>query len=187
MITNLKNIFGVECGVSDHSLDPILVPTLCVLCGGTLIEKHITLSRKTSGLDDPVALEPEQFALMVHAVGQTQAVVRHYGYDDGFKRAIGQLAEQFGLQKVMAALGSGIKKLAPAEAANYGRTNRSLHFMHDMKKGEKITEKDVAILRTEKVLTPGISPEFYDTIIGAVLAKDVVSGAGVLFSDLIAK
>lgn len=187
LITNLKNIFGVECGVSDHSLDPILVPTLCVLCGGTLIEKHITLSRKTSGLDDPVALEPEQFALMVHAVGQTQAVVRHYGHDDGFKRAIRQLAEQFGLQKVMTALGSGIKKLAPAEAANYGRTNRSLHFMHDMKKGEKITEKDVAILRTEKVLTPGISPEFYDTIIGAVLAKDVESGAGVLFSDLIAK
>ena len=185
VITNLKNVFGIEAGVSDHSLDPALVPVLSVLCGGTLIEKHITLSRKTSGLDDPVALEPEQFALMVHVVHQTEAALRHYGDIIGFKRAVEQLSEQFGQNKVEAALGDGVKKLAAAEETNYGRTNRSLHFMRAMKKDEIVGEGDIAILRTEKILTPGVSPEFFDLLVGKKLARDVEDGAGVQFEDFI--
>lgn len=184
IITTLKNLFGIECGVSDHSLDPILVPSLSIACGGTVIEKHITLSRKTAGLDDPVALEPEQFAMMVHVVHQTEAVMRHYGNETGLERTIGQLSEQFGHDKVVAVLGDGVKKLAPAEEANYGRTNRSLHFMRAMKKGEVIGEGDVAVLRTEKILTPGISPEYLDDVIGKTLACDVEDGAGVQFLSL---
>ena len=38
---------------------------------------------------------------------------------------------------------------------------------------------------TEKVLTPGISPEFLDDVIGKTLSCDVVDGAGVQFSDLL--
>ena len=179
VISTLSNQFKIECGVSDHSLDPVLVPVLSVACGGTVIEKHITLSRETMGLDDPVALEPEQFALMVHTVHQTEATFRHYGSELGMKRTVEQLGEQFGTDRVKAVLGDGIKRLAPAEEANYGRTNRSLHFMHDMKAGEVIGENDVAVLRTEKVLTPGLTPDYLEKVIGARLTKDVTSGAGV--------
>jgi sialic acid synthase SpsE len=187
LITNLKNIFGVECGVSDHSLDPILVPSLSIAAGGTIIEKHITLSRKTEGLDDPVALEGEQFAMMVHVIHQSEVTLRHYGKETGIQRIIDQLSEQFGKEKVLKVLGDGIKRLASGEKENYGRTNRSLHFMHDMKKGEKIKKGDVEILRTEKILTPGISPEYYDLIQGAVLAQDVKSGAGVRLENFLGK
>ncbi len=185
LITNLKNIFGVECGVSDHSLDPILVPSLSVACGGTIIEKHITLSRQTMGLDDPVALEPEQFGMMVHCVHQTDAAIRHYGFELAYNRILSQLEEQFGDVKITQVLGDGIKRLAPAEEANYGRTNRSLHFMNAMKAGQVIGEGDVAVLRTEKVLTPGISPEYLDDVIGKTLARDVEAGEGVLMEALI--
>ena len=184
VITTLASQFGIECGVSDHSLDPVLVPCLSVACGGTVIEKHITLSRKTAGLDDPVALEPEQFALMVHTVHQTEATFRHYGKELGMKRTIEQLSEQFGKDRVEAVLGDGIKKLAPAEEANYGRTNRSLHFMHDMKKGEVIGAEDVAVLRTEKILTPGLTPDWLDKVIGKTLLRDVESGQGVQKEDI---
>ena len=184
VIKTLSEKFGIECGVSDHSLDPILVPCLSVACGGTVIEKHITLSRQTMGLDDPVALEPEQFALMVHTVHQTEAVFRHYGNDLGIKRTIDQLSEQFGRERVIAVLGDGVKKLAPAEEANYGRTNRSIHFMHDMKKGEVVCADDVAVLRTEKILIPGLTPDWLDKIVGAVLARDVEAGQGVQKEDL---
>ena len=187
VITTLSEQFGIECGVSDHSLDPVLVPCLSVACGGTVIEKHITLSRKTMGLDDPVALEPEQFALMVHTVHQSEASLRHYGKELGYERILQQLGEQFGNEKVQCVLGDGIKKLAPAEEANYGRTNRSLHFMRSLKQGDVVGESDIGILRTEKILTPGISPEFYDEIIGSVLARDVEDGAGVQWSDVIKK
>lgn len=185
LIENLKNIFGVECGVSDHSLDAILVPSLSILCGGTIIEKHITLSRKTSGLDDPVALEGEQFALMVHIVHQTEQVLKRYGKQKGFEIAIEQLKESYSKEKIFNALGNGVKTLAESEKANYGRTNRSLHFMRSMKKGEKITLKDIGVLRTEKILSPGISPEFLKNVEGAILTRDVKSGSGVQFEDLI--
>ena len=179
VIATLASLFGIECGVSDHSLDPVLVPVLSVACGGTVIEKHITLSRETMGLDDPVALEPEQFALMVHTVHQTEATFRHYGAELGMERTVEQLSEQFGKERVTAVLGDGVKRLAPAEEANYGRTNRSLHFMRNMKAGEVIGENDVAVLRTEKVLTPGLTPDWLDKVIGARLTQDVTSGAGV--------
>ena len=185
VITSFTGLFGIECGVSDHSLDPILVPVLSIACGGTLIEKHITLSRETMGLDDPVALEPEPFALMVHTVHQTEATFRHYGAEVGMQRTIDQLSEQFGKERVLAVLGDGRKKLAPAEEANYGRTNRSLHFMRAMKAGEIIGQGDVAVLRTEKVLSPGISPEYLDVVIGKTLACDVEDGDGVLMDNLL--
>ncbi len=187
LVENLGKIFGVETGVSDHSLDPILVPVLSVLCGGTLIEKHITLSRKTSGLDDPVALEGEQFALMVHSVHQTEALLNRYGKEKGWEIAFSQLEESFEPKKILSCIGDGIKKLALAEEQNYGRTNRSLHFMRSLKKGEKIVPSDIGVLRTEKVLTPGISPEFLNLVIGSFLAKDVENGSGVQFEDFIKK
>ncbi|WP_022931607.1 N-acetylneuraminate synthase family protein [Treponema bryantii] len=185
LISTLHSVLGIETGLSDHSLDPVLVPVLSTACGGTIIEKHFTLSRQTSGLDDPVALEPEQFALMVHTVHQTEATFRHYGEALGMERTIEQLAEQFGRQRVMTVLGDGVKRLASAEEANYGRTNRSLHFMRAMKKGETISQSDIAILRTEKILTPGISPEYYDLLIGKKISRDVEDGAGVQFEDFI--
>ena len=184
VIKTLAGQFGIECGVSDHSLDPILVPCLSVACGGTVIEKHICLSKKDSGLDDPVALEPEQFAMMVHCVHQSEAAIRHYGAELAYDKILHQLADQFGEQKIKEALGDGIKRLAPAEEANYGRTNRSLHFMHAMKADDIIKEEDIGVLRTEKILTPGISPEYLDEVIGKTLACDVEDGEGVKHSDI---
>ena len=187
LVSSLKNIFGVETGLSDHSLDPVLVPVLSVMCGGTVIEKHITLSRKTKGLDDPVALEPEQFALMVHCVHQTEAAMNRYGSVKGRETVIKQLCESYDEKRILSVIGDGIKRLAPAEKANYGRTNRSLHYLRALKAGDRITEKDIAVLRTEKELSVGISPEFYRTVTGSVLSRDVEDGAGVRFEDFLSK
>ena len=183
LIENLSSIFGLPCGLSDHSLDPVLVPVLSILCGGKMIEKHITLSRKTSGLDDPVALEGEQFALMVHAVHQTEALLKRYGKERGQKEMFSQLSESYPMEKIQAVLGNGVKKLAPSEKENYGRTNRSLHYMKDLPAGKIIEPKDLAPLRTEKVLEPGISPEYLDLLLGKKLCRPVQDGAGVKLED----
>lgn len=187
VIETLRNIFGVETGLSDHSLDPVLVPALAASFGATVFEKHICLSKKDGGLDDPVALEPEQFAQMSHALRQCEVSIARYGTDIARKRIITEMSESYGKEKVAAVIGNGVKRLAPAELANYGRTNRSLHFMRDMKAGEIIGEKDVAVLRTEKILSPGISPKFLENIIGAKLSQNVTSGAGVQFEDVISR
>ncbi|MBR1722181.1 MAG: N-acetylneuraminate synthase family protein [Treponema sp.] len=185
LIPNLSAIFGIPCGVSDHSLDPVLVPSVAAALGGTMIEKHITLSKETDGLDDPVALTGEQFSLMTHCLRQCEAAFRQYE-DKAPAYILNQLKSEYGnrIDKIM---GDGIKKLAKAEESNYGRTNRSLHFMKSMKAGETIRKEDISVLRTEKVLSVGLHPRFLDNVIGSQLSKDVKNGDGVQLEDIIIK
>lgn len=169
----LQKELEINIGVSDHSLDPLLVPTLSLTCGSTMIEKHITLSTDTDGLDDPIALNPHDFNKMVLSIKK---------HEKSPKTAIiKQLHEDFDAKLIQDTLGTGIKQLANSESQNYGRTNRSIHFMRDMKKGEVITEKDIAVLRTEKILSVGISPEHYKAVIGKRLLQDVSDGDGLQF------
>jgi len=183
LIPNLSKIFGVDCGVSDHSLDPILVPSIACALGATMIEKHITLSKETDGLDDPVALTGEQFGFMSYSIHQCEAVFRQYG-KNAKDYILNQLKSEYE-ERIDKILGDGIKKLSKSEKQNYGRTNRSLHFMRSMKKGEKITQNDIGILRTEKVLSVGLHPEFLEQVIGATLTQDIEDGCGVELKHLI--
>ncbi len=185
LIAAFQKDFGVAAGLSDHSLDPILVPCLAASQGATVFEKHITLSKKTSGLDDPVALEPGQFLQMTRALRQCRAAMNRYGSERGEKEIIAQMSEQYGSERVQKVLGSGIKALAPAEEKNYGRTNRSLHYMKAFEAGHVLTADDIGVLRTEKVLTPGLSPEFLESVIGKKLRRAVDDGAGVLADDFL--
>jgi sialic acid synthase SpsE len=185
VLESLSAIFGIPVGVSDHSLDPILVPLLAVASGAVAIEKHICLSKADPGLDDPVALEPKAFARMTHAVREALS-----GKADApsVKSAIIEgLSGEYGKERIHAILGSGVKALAPSERANYTRTNRSIHYVRDMAQSAVIAEGDVAILRTEKILTPGLSPEWLDAIVGARLTRGVTAGAGVAWEDVVSR
>lgn len=203
LVKNLSRIFGIKCGISDHSTDPVLIPVLSTICSSVMIEKHFTLSNETDGLDDPVALTPQKFSLMCHAVKQTLAIIERYKNEENalngactelsqnyipdaaFDYVIKTLSREYSLKKITACLGDGVKKLGKSERQNYGRTNRSIHYMRPMKKGEQITNRDLGILRTEKILTPGLHPEFLPEIIGARLSRDVQNGCGVQWNDLL--
>ena len=185
VLESLSAIFGIPVGVSDHSLDPVLVPLLAVASGAAVIEKHICLSKGDPGLDDPVALEPETFARMTRAVRDALS-----GKADarGVKSwIIESLSKEYGKARIESILGSGVKALAPSERANYSRTNRSIHFLRDMAPGAAIGEADVALLRTEKVLSPGLSPEWLGAIVGARLVRGVTAGAGVTWEDVVSR
>jgi sialic acid synthase SpsE len=179
VLESLSLVFGVEVGVSDHSLDPVLVPVLATACGASMIEKHITLSREDGGLDDPVALTPTLFAEMTKEVRKAETMSKD--------EIIADLSARYGADRVRAILGTGVKALAPSERANYTRTNRSIHAMRNLVEGELIAESDVALLRTEKVLSPGLSPEFMEAIIGARLARYVKNGEGISWNDVITR
>jgi sialic acid synthase SpsE len=176
VLATLGSAFGIPVGVSDHSLDPVLVPALSVAAGGSIVEKHICLSRDESGLDDPIALPPAGFAAMVRAIRAAQAAAP--------VATISVLAAEYGAAEVEAVLGEGAKRLAPSEAANYGRTNRSVHAMRAVRKGECFGPADLAILRTEKVLRPGLDPELLAVLIGRRAMRDIASGEGVEWEDV---
>ena len=83
----LSVLLGLAAGVSDHSRDPVLVPALSVCAGASIVEKHICLSRSDPGLDDPIALPPEEFLRMTDAIrtaardprSAREALERDYG------------------------------------------------------------------------------------------------------------
>ena len=171
-----KQLFGVKTGVSDHSINPCLVPAISVLEGSSFIEKHITLTKKDGGLDDPIALIPLEFAKMVSMVRSMEKLQ--------FEDQLLFLEDAFGKARVESVIGDGVKRLADSERANYGRTNRSVHALEGLNKGVVLTEENTALLRTEKILKPGIRPEYYRDILGKRLVKDVASGQGIRTVDL---
>lgn len=176
VLESLGSVLGLPIGVSDHSLDPRLVPALSIACGGCAVEKHFCLSRKDGGLDDLIALTPHDFRAMADAVRSAQGLT-----DQGIVR---WMADEYGEARVEAVLGDGIKRLAKSEDANYGRTNRSLHALRRISAGEALGPGNVAILRSEKVLRPGIHPEFYELACSRLAARDVPSGEGILWEDI---
>jgi sialic acid synthase SpsE len=181
LLGTLRGIFGVEVGVSDHSLDPVLVPALAVLNGACIIEKHFTLSRSGSGLDDPIALEPKAFGRMVRRVRETESAVS--GGNGPAARAA--LEREYGARRVDRVEGSGVKELAASEKSNYIRTNRSIHALIEIPEGAVIRAEATALLRTEKKLRPGIGPEFLSLVIGANAKRRIPAGEGIVWEDII--
>ena len=83
-----------------------------------MIEKHFTLSRDLPGPDHRFAIEPDELTAMVRAIRDAHA-----------------------------ALGTGIKRMAPAEADLYVTARRSLFAARDIAAGTVLGEADVAVLR----------------------------------------
>ena len=176
VLKSLASVFGVPMGVSDHSLDPSLVPALATAMGTAVIEKHFCISRSDNGLDDPIALPPEEFAQMVQAVRRAEKA--------GSDATIEAMCLEHGNDLVESVLGDGIKRLAPSEKANYTRTNRSIHALRDINEGETIERDMFACLRTEKILTPGLSPYWEEQIIGLKARRFIPAGKGICLGDI---
>jgi N-acetylneuraminate synthase len=77
-IPHLRNLFGCEVGLSDHTMG-IGVSVASVALGATVIEKHFTLSRADGGVDSAFSMEPAEMTQLVieserawHALGHIQ-------------------------------------------------------------------------------------------------------------------
>jgi sialic acid synthase SpsE len=180
LLPNLAAIFGCPVGVSDHSLDPELVPSLAAALGAAVIEKHFCLSRDDPGLDDPIAQPPADFKRMVRAVRRVSAQA-----GGGCDAALEAIINERGRDTVEAVLGDGVKRLAPSERVNYERTNRSIHALRDIAAGETLKAGDFAVLRTEKILRPGLHPSWEKKLPGRTTTRFIPAGEGIVAEDLL--
>jgi sialic acid synthase SpsE len=57
--------------------------------------------------------------------------------------------------------------------------------MREISAGEVLAEEDIAVLRTEKVLRPGLGPEFLSAIVGARARRQIPDGEGIVWADLL--
>lgn len=63
-IPHLRELFGCEVGLSDHTMG-VGVSVASVALGATVIEKHFTLSRADGGVDSAFSMEPSEMAQLV--------------------------------------------------------------------------------------------------------------------------
>jgi N-acetylneuraminate synthase len=74
-IPHLRELFGCEVGLSDHTMG-VGVSVASVALGATVIEKHFTLSRADGGVDSAFSMEPAE---MAHLVVETERAWQSLG------------------------------------------------------------------------------------------------------------
>ena len=79
-IPHLKELFGAETGLSDHTLG-IGVAVASVALGATVIEKHFTLSRTDGGVDSVFSMEPGEMKLLVEETHTAWQALGRVSYD----------------------------------------------------------------------------------------------------------
>lgn len=78
-IKNMREIFEVPVGLSDHSQGSVGAVTAVAL-GAKIIEKHFCLSRTRNGPDASFSMEPEEFADMVKNIRQAEKAIGRVCY-----------------------------------------------------------------------------------------------------------
>ena len=139
-ILTIKKTFNLPVGFSDHT-QSTLIPSVAVALGAKVIEKHFTLSRKLKGPDHLFSLEP----------GELKEMVKN-------------------IRNVEKSFGSGIKKPIEREIKKEKLIRRGIVANKELKKGEKITSKDIT---TKRVGEGAILPKYYKHILGRKLIRNV--------------
>lgn len=73
-IKTLKEEFGIQAGISDHS-PGALIPIASVTLGASIVEKHVTFSRSLPGPDHSFAMTMEEFADMILEIRKLEKVL----------------------------------------------------------------------------------------------------------------
>lgn len=140
-IGTLERAFGCPVGFSDHT-PGIEAGPWAVAAGACVLEKHFTLDRSLPGPDHAASLEPGELAAAVRAVRALEA-----------------------------ALGDGIKRVMPSEAANKPAMQKSLVARRAIAAGETITAESLACKRP----ATGLPPAFWERVIGRPAARDIAA------------
>lgn len=84
-MSNMRETFGVEVGLSDHTLG-ITVPIVAVALGAKVIEKHFILDKCIGGPDASFSLEPHEFRQMVDSVRDAEKALGKIEYSINDKK-----------------------------------------------------------------------------------------------------
>ena len=142
VMDTLRKAFGVPVGYSDHTLG-IGVPVAVASLGGELLEKHITLSRKSDGPDHGFAIEPDELGNMVSQM---------------------RVAEM--------AVGKTQKRRQPEEEEHVKRGRRSLFSATPIKAGEPLTLDNVKVVRPGVGIDPMFLELLLGKIVNRNIASD---------------
>jgi pseudaminic acid synthase len=78
-IRDMQSRFGVQVGLSDHTLSNITSITACAL-GATMIEKHFILDKSQKGPDSDFSISPEELSLLCQDTKEAWSSLGEAGY-----------------------------------------------------------------------------------------------------------
>src|SRR5471032_1951641 len=135
-IPHLRELFGCEVGLSDHSMG-VGVSVAAVALGASVVEKHFTLDRAAGGVDASFSLEPSELASLVveterswQSLGQvhygpTEAELKSLGYRRSLyvvrEMAAGEVFSRDNVRAIRPGLGLAPSTLKPCWAAVLAR------------------------------------------------------------------
>lgn len=124
MIPDMRERFGVNVGLSDHSPGS-LVPIVAVALGVIVVEKHFILDRSIGGPDSAFSMNKEEFAQLVKDIRAAESSLGIVDYS-----------------------------ITPAKEKARLAAGRSLYVAKDIKAGELITRENVRCVRPGYSLHP---------------------------------
>jgi N,N'-diacetyllegionaminate synthase len=135
----IASALDVKTGYSDHTLG-IEVPVAAVALGASVIEKHFTLDKNMEGPDHKASLNPEELKNMVSAIRNIEKAIS----------------------------GTGIKVPSRSEEKNIAIARKSIVAAIPIRKGEILSDLNLAVKRPGT----GISPMKWYEVYGTRAIKD---------------
>ena len=120
----IKEKLNVNIGYSDHTLG-IEIPIAAVAMGATIIEKHFTLDKNSSGPDHKSSLNPKELKKMILSI-----------------------------RKIETSLGNGKKIPTNSELKNLIIVRKSIRASKNILKGEFFSEKNITVKRPANGISP---------------------------------
>lgn len=145
---------GIVIGYSDHSADPTAAPVAAVALGVKMVEKHITLDKRSEGPDHSFALEPDELKIMVKAIRKTEE----------------KLNSGKGIKVDSKLLGRSDRNPFLEEVYVRDFAFRRLFVIKNIKNNEKFTPDNIAVLRPgekgKKFAKSALHSRYYNILIG---------------------
>lgn len=177
IIKLLKMTFGIPVGFSDHTTSPFIAPSVAVAVGADVIEKHFTINKRKAGLDHYFALEPIELKQMIKTIREVERIK--------VNERLSVVKKKLGSSLVEKVLGNFQKKLTHSEQELYYFDRRSIRVIRDIRKGEKLKKSNIAILRSERNLNPGIHPRYWNLVLGKRANKMVPAEKELSWKDIL--
>jgi len=144
-IPNLKNTFGVEVGLSDHTIGDV-VAGAAVALGARIVEKHFILDRNLGGPDSSFSLDPIEFKALVETIRNTERALGkvNYSLTDKMKKIREFSRSLFVCQDVKAGdviSSDNVRSIRPAHGlpTKYYPVILGRKFTQDVKYGEPLS------------------------------------------------
>lgn len=148
---------GGAIGYSDHTSE-LDTGALAVRIGASILEKHLTYDRSTSGPDHSASLDPPAFREYVRLARSEKSDPRC---------DFGEIPAEILESDV--AFGPVQKHMLDCECDVRAASRQSIVTTRALKRGEKITRADITLKRPNA----GISPEYFDQVIGCKMRRSV--------------